>query len=390
MIRSFFISSSGTLIAQLIIFFSLPLIAELWGAEKFGLYSTGVSIGVIVSTMLVFRLELIILNDDKDVSKGYLNCIIKLSIVSAFLIFLCVSFFSLHEYMLPIFYGFSLLIFNSVILFLTVDRKYLQISFLRILSNATFVFLALFFLIDINLIIYHLISLLIISTITLFILNRDVYNLNISFFKLISHGKKYIYHTFPASICNAACLNSMPIVIPFLYGVEKAGVFFLAYKTIVFPVGIIGQSLGSIFRRELLVKNISSLQVRKVTLNTLFLSTSLSLIFVLFVFSAYKFVVLYYFGDGWKGVLDIYSYILFLSAFMMIYAPLGHIFLCSGQQKIDLYFNVFKALAITGFYLSTLFNDYSYISFVMYFSFTMSFCYLIGIFLALYCAQTKF
>lgn len=64
------------------IIFSLPQIAKIWGTENFGIYSQDVSIGIIIATLLVLRLELLVMNDDSDKAKAYLFCVIKLSLLS--------------------------------------------------------------------------------------------------------------------------------------------------------------------------------------------------------------------------------------------------------------------------------------------------------------------
>ena len=97
----------------------------------------------------------------------------------------------------------------------------------------------------------------------------------------------------------------MPVVIPFFFGFEKAGIFFLVYKVIAFPVGVIGQSLGNILRRELIVESLSGKEARNIISKTFLLSLSISVLFFYLVYFFFDWVVYNYFGLAYLEALDI-------------------------------------------------------------------------------------
>ncbi|CAH6797347.1 conserved membrane hypothetical protein [Vibrio chagasii] len=386
MIKNFIISSFGTLIAQIILFLALPQIAKVWGSDDFGIYSHDVSIGIIIATVLILRLELLIMNDDSNKAKSYFFGVIKLCFLSCIICMVILFNFSLDRYILPLYYGCSLILYNSAILYLSVDRYFFKISLARIVTNLLFVCFAFFMPKDMGIIFYHFIATLITFLfLYCFALKDKNLSYHVKFSKVIHDGKGYILNTFPASICNVSCINIIPVVIPFLFNESKAGVFFLAYKTIIFPVGIVGQSLGNILRRELLANYHDKKERNRVFIYVSLIIFLICLSFYFLVLQFYEMVFLNYFSSEWSDVLSIYGSLLYLSIIMMIYAPLGHVFLCSGNQKTDLIFNFLKAIMLTTFLIVSYINMYDFITFVNYYAVVMGTAYFIGVLLVLHC-----
>ncbi|CAM3728550.1 hypothetical protein [Vibrio aquimaris] len=393
MLKNFLISSFGTLISQLILFFSLPQIAKIWGTENFGIYSQDVSIGIIIATLLVLRLELLVMNDDSDKAKAYLFCVIKLSLLSCIFCMVFLFVFELARYTLPLYYGFSLLLYNSSILYFSVNRRFFYISISKVLLNLIFVSLVFFIPKDesLGIIFYHFITTLVIFILLFYISLKDNNkHYNISFSRLLGDGKDYVLNTFPASVFNVSCVNIIPVIMPFLFNESKAGIFFLAYKTIIFPVGIIGQSLGNIFRRELLANRDNKNKTNNVFIYVSSIIAAICILFYFLVINFYEIVFLSYFSYEWHDVIKIYDSILYLSILMMIYSPLGHVFLCSGNQRSDLVFNFLKLMALIAFLFLSYFYSFEFITFVNYYSFVMSGTYLLGILMVLHCYFFKF
>lgn len=137
--------------------------------------------------------------------------------------------FELARYTLPLYYGFSLLLYNSSILYFSVNRRFFYISISKVLLNLIFVSLVFFIPKDesLGIIFYHFITTLVIFILLFYISLKDNNkHYNISFSRLLGDGKDYVLNTFPASVFNVSCVNIIPVIMPFLFNESKAGIFF--------------------------------------------------------------------------------------------------------------------------------------------------------------------
>jgi O-antigen/teichoic acid export membrane protein len=160
------------------------------------------------------------------------------------------------------------------------------------------------------------------------------------FFVANSRFAKYIL---PSTVFGSVLTYALAIVIPHWFGAESAGYFAAAYRLGCFPVSLIGQSLGGVFRRDA-VAAIAQDDLPD-ALSKVFLAYARSLVVLALLYAVggallFGPLVKMVFGNRWDGAIGFYYDLIPLFAFQMIYVPLSQVFLAVRQQRTDFLFQL--------------------------------------------------
>jgi O-antigen/teichoic acid export membrane protein len=136
---------------------------------------------------------------------------------------------------------------------------------------------------------------------------------------------------------------ALAIVIPHWFGAESAGYFAAAFRLGCFPVSLIGQSLGGVFRRDAV--GAIAREDTPGALPNVFIAYARALIVLALLYAVggallFGPVLKLVFGDRWDGAIHLYYDLIPLFAFQMIYVPLSQVFLAVRRQRTDFLFQL--------------------------------------------------
>ncbi|AVR08540.1 translocase [Burkholderia thailandensis] len=169
-----------------------------------------------------------------------------------------------------------------------------------------------------------------------------------AFFVEHSRFTKYIL---PSTLCGSVLTYALAIVIPHWFDAQSAGYFAAAYRLGFFPVSLIAQSLGGVFRRDAmaamarddahaLVPKVFGTYARSLALLAAGYAAGGALLFAP--------LVELFFGARWSGAIAFFQCMIPLFAFQMIYVPLSQIFLAARAQRIDFLFQLGSGIVLAG------------------------------------------
>lgn len=364
------------IIAQLITFITLPIIGNNIGSEAFGEYSSVVSIGSFIGTLIFFRSELGIVNNDEKESYNVVNfCLLFLFIIFFFLtVFVAMS--------IPVSIAlFSISLFaNTVCInFLTNRGEYIYSSFLKLFISIAFFSIFLWLNKKVDVSILHSLSMLVPSLVViLFFYERRHYSrLSMSLF--VKSSKRFWIYTAPSSFFSSIMLYSLPIMIGFIFGKTSLGIFFMMYKILMAPITLVGFSVGQILRKEFsIIKNNHELLRDKFN-KVIFMLFFSSVIYTSFVVLGLEMFIRECMSAEWLGVVHIYKYYLILPAVLIIYVPISQLYLALEKQNVDLVFQIVSVTILSFLFFLGVKNYIDFQDFVFYYAISNALIYLVSI-----------
>jgi O-antigen/teichoic acid export membrane protein len=345
------VSLIGVVSAQIVLFLCISLIGRLNGPEVLGHFNYTLALGTFAGTLLACRYELACVSDSPQQSFNALVNVISLS-AGVILIAVAISFVAGRSdlYIVEAF-AFAYFIQQAAGAYLNSIRRYGWIAACRLAVNLAFltclaerwgvlatrgpdVFVA-----------YTVVNVVVAVLMLVWILllgKRRGYEFRVSreFFVANSRFAKYIL---PSTVCGSVLTYALAIVIPHWFGAESAGYFAAAYRLGCFPVSLIGQSLGGVFRRDA-VAAIAQDDLPD-ALSKVFLAYARSLVVLALLYAVggallFGPLVKMVFGNRWDGAIGFYYDLIPLFAFQMIYVPLSQVFLAVRQQRADFLFQL--------------------------------------------------
>jgi O-antigen/teichoic acid export membrane protein len=153
---------------------------------------------------------------------------------------------------------------------------------------------------------------------------------------LIKRYKKFPKWEMPATVLNISSFQIPYIFIPILFSSAIAGFYFLVFRVLMMPIGLIGNAILEVFKNRAIDdfnKYKSCREIYKKIFLLLFLVGILpTLILIFFGQDIFAFV----FGESWRNA-GIYAQILApLALFRLISAPLSFVFFIREKLELDL------------------------------------------------------
>lgn len=381
------ILSSGTVISQLIVIATSPLLSRMYSVESFGILSIFTSFTVFLAVLSTGRYELAVgLPKEDSRASAIFKLIIYISITVTslylVLIFLLKNVFHIHDktqflsnnevYIAPLYIFFGA-VYSALGYWNQRNKKYKKITF----SNAIQVITSCIFSIIFGILGYKngmiigMISGIFTSILYLLLTDRELR----TFLKSHHNELKSVakeYSSFPrymiiSDMSLAACQQFIPILFSVLYNTTIVGFFSMANRMIRLPNIVITTSVGNVFRNEAIdeirekgnCKDLYRSTIKKLIL------MSFPIYLAVFIISPKLFV--FVFGDKWE-VAGYFARILSVMLLIeFVVTPLNTLFYVVGKQKILMRLQVVNALLVfisiySGYYF---FSDY-YISLILF------------------------
>lgn len=389
----------GTTVAQALPIIISPILTRLYTPEDFGVFALFLSITAILSSVSNARYELAIMLPDKDEDaiNVFSLCIIISFFFSILLYFILLVFndYFINKsfesgldywiYLVPI-AVFFIGIFNALNYFNTRKKNYKDISKAVILKSITLSVIQL--LIGFikggptGLVFGEIVSRMVANgKLIKNIVNDKRMLSNISIFKILEMGKKYI--EFPmfsmwAILANTASRNITSIFISFFYTVTSLGFYSLTEKVLGVPTSLIGKSIGQVYFQQSSDEYKVNNTVLKTFKNTLkkLLIIAVPVFLIIYLIIEEVFVIV--FGENWAVAGEYAQILSFLYFCRFIVVPLAITPMVLNKVKIDLYFQLGMFTLIISFLI------FSYFFNVSIYEFFYLFSYLYGLYYLLY------
>lgn len=345
------VSLVGVVTGQAALFICISLIGRLRGPEALGHFNYLLALGMFAGTLLACRYELACVSDSPRQSfNAFVNVVLLSVAVSAVLATITLVAHRPEFYIVEVF-ALAWFIQLAAGSYLNSLRWYGRIAACRLALNLSFLvgLLVASVMPSVGMTdvfdIYTGVNVIVATLMLVWILvmgKRRGYSFQVSrgFFIQNSRFAKYIL---PSTLCASVLTYALAIVIPHWFNAESAGYFAAAYRLGFFPVSLIGQSLGGVFRRDSIAA--IARDDSHETLPKVFLAyaRSLAVMALLYaVFGALLFgpLVRLFFGQRWDGAVSFYYLLIPLFTLQMIYVPLSQIFLATRQQRTDFVFQL--------------------------------------------------
>ncbi|MDR6158521.1 O-antigen/teichoic acid export membrane protein [Chryseobacterium sp. SLBN-27] len=381
------ILSSGTIISQLIVIATSPLLSRLYSVESFGTLSIFTSFTVFLAVLSTGRYELALgLPSGNNKASAMFKLIIYIGVSVSFIYLLLIvllkdilkindktNFLSgIYAYIAPLYIFFGA-IYSALGYWNQRNKNYKKITFANAIQVISSCILSLLFgLLNYNGgLIWGLIFGIVISTGYLFFTDKKL----IKYLKLQSYSVKKVakeYYSFPrymiiSDLSLTACQQFIPILFSVLYNTTIVGFFSMANRMIRLPNIVITTSVGNVFRNEAI------LEIReKGNCEHLYKSTIKKLIFISFPLYILIFIIspqlfTFVFGKAWEPAGNFARILSTMLLVEFIATPLNTLFYVVGKQKILMRLQVMNSVLIfisiySGYYF---FNNY-YISVVLF------------------------
>ncbi len=199
--------------------------------------------------------------------------------------------------------------------------------------------------------------------VVIYILNASNYRVKFtSFGKVHEVFKKYINYVkfdLPSGVLNASALLLPAYLIGIFFDEESSGLYFLAFKLILSPLGAITMAVGYVYRREAVKEYKES--------NTFFVSTkkiimflvSLSVLMLVSYYSIGPLIFGMFFKADWMAAIPIISILMPMFALKLVASPLSFSFYIVNKLKLDLYGQLFFIVSsVLAIYFGYLLNDF--------------------------------
>jgi O-antigen/teichoic acid export membrane protein len=379
---------TGTLVAQLLPFFILPILTRTMGAIEFGIFSLFFTTTVMLGTIAALRFEYAInaANNERDAKQILILCAV-LNLLALGLLIIVMSGTVYFKLLSPI---WLLLPFSAISMSLNQTyysyanfkgefnvMSHSKVCYAGICALTQFILVYIFSLnagAFIGIVVGYAVS-----TFYMFYVLRISFT-NVNFKKLFITFKRYNKYpklVFPGTFINFISGNLPIYFFGYFFGPTQAGYYSLATRVAGVPTAMIGRAVGEVFRsraKSELTKGKDFSSIFKRVSVFCFILGVAGFSF-LFLFAPFLFDLV--FGDGW-GSSALFVQIL-IPMFLMQFttAPIAYSLMLSGWQRQELYWQFFRLFTVlTSIFIISIFST-NILHFVGGVSFAMTFTFIV-------------
>ena len=389
--RIFFKSAArlfkGAVLAQLISVLSIPVLTRLYSESEFGLYSIFLSCCGVLSTLMVLRLDIAILNVNSLIwQQRALKSILKIGMTTCFVFsFLIVIFYTELKVLLKL--PFELLVLTPIAaLCLSLFNFYINI-FIKINDYSGVNKTRIFRTVKLNIIqissaqlAYGLIIGELVSRfIAILIMRRRLQiktllqNVHVNMFRFVLFFKKYMTYSLLSGVLSTFTMQLPTFFLTFKYGLASAGAYLIAIRLASLPSVFLGQTMS-----QLLTARIDQIKVRNSFLyKILFINSIASIVIFLLAFLIVKFGGHVILGEAWESSLLFFYILIPLYLSQLIVQPFNNLLNNQNKQQQYALWDFFRLLSVSIWCFYSMTKELSASEFLMGLSFTMSLFYFI-------------
>ncbi|QSX36035.1 lipopolysaccharide biosynthesis protein [Shewanella sedimentimangrovi] len=358
---------SGGVLAQALNFFSFPIIASWYGPATFGDYAIFAFFIAFMPMLMTLRMEMALMQDPDESEKNSLILLSLINSVSIFILGLLASqFFSEKikiEIILVTFTSLLIAIQNMAISIANLKERYWVIAISRILFPIFF--LLIIWLAKDHSVLFPLATSHMLSTMFVlgFILKASEYKVKLTSLTqmpvVLKKYENYVKFDLPSGALNASALLLPAYLIGMFFDEKSSGLYFLAFKLILSPLGTLTMAVGYVYRRE---------AVKEYKENKVFFKSTQKMFLFLFLLAVMMLLAYYFMGptvfgiffkEDWLAALPIISVLMPMFALKLVASPLSFSFYIVDKLKLDLYGQLlFIVSSVLAIYIGYLLGDF--------------------------------
>jgi O-antigen/teichoic acid export membrane protein len=378
---------TGTVIAQLITFATLPILTFLFTPAQFGVFALFFTIVNAIGFISAGRFDaaLMLPKEEKNAALlfilGFVICIF-VSIISAFIIivlpihFLPIIACVVSEFKIEIPCSIFLVgIYTLLSAYCNRAKKYKQMSFARVLQNTVVSAFSIsfgFFALSAKGLVYgfmlgQLLSSLLLLRNNVSVLKLHKYNFN-ECIKIGKEYKSFPLFSVPMVFLNTLSINILIFLLTIFVGSSFVGLYSQAYKAVSYPFFILSSSLVPVFFQRIVVsdkKNIFALR-------TFLMSIAIGIIILIPIFFWGETLFSLVFGEKWRLSGQIAAFLIPLSIASFAVNNISSLFAAINKNHILLIWQIlYVTLAVSLVYMVRHCNTMHIISLYSWFGMTM-------------------
>jgi O-antigen/teichoic acid export membrane protein len=355
-IKHSFVSVIGVVFSQALNFVSILLIGKYCGPTDLGYFSQLTASGLFIGSVIGLRLEVACMASEKALAVRAMVSSSAVAIAIGLALVIAVVLGGRAEYAPAIALALGVFLQQALCAALTSERKYSKIATIRVFPNAAF---AVYF---VSLMVFSrkectgtnvfnayswifLISTLVPAVIYLFMARRLI---PARFMKLSVLQIQYAKFGLPTTTLNSFVIYASAIIMPLIFDHRNAGIFALAYRVGYFPASLLSQSLGAVFRRDLIdfFDGKGKHGEENPSKTFFFTLTLISVALIAACYAGLSLIIDLKMGDQWKPSMSVYFILVPYFLAMAIYGSMAQVFIVVNRQKIDLIIQTTNAALI--------------------------------------------
>ncbi|MEW9582378.1 oligosaccharide flippase family protein [Paraburkholderia sp. DGU8] len=355
--RDSVVSLCGVVIAQLAMFVCVYLLGHWHGQGTLGRFNYWLAIGSFTSSVLAFRFELACADDQPSAS---FSAFIHSSLMAVAVVLAALPVIYLlgdREYYIIALFSLASFIQIAASLYYNSLRSYAKVAIPRTAINVLFVGWLVFDHFRAQpdgsdpFVWYSWISAGVVLVMVISIVTgakKQGFSFHISR-RFFVDNRRFAIYILPSTVCESLVSSALAVVIPRWYGVESAGYFAVAYRLGFFPVSLIGQSLGAVFRRDALAaisEDGRGMELRRVYATYARTLTALGALYALGGALLFAPLVRLTFGPSWHETIELFFRLLPWFTLQIIFLPLAQIFLAARAQRTHFLFQFTSCLGL--------------------------------------------
>ncbi|TCG00691.1 hypothetical protein BZM26_11110 [Paraburkholderia strydomiana] len=350
------VSIAGVVLSQAANFIAVILIGKFCGPSELGYFSQLNAIGLFAGSVLGLRLEVACMAADKTLAVRALVSSSCVAMAIALLLAAVAVVSGEQKYLTVVVLASGVFLQQALSSALASERKYVSIAVQRAFPNVAFAaaFVALMMVArpwsgpDIFAV-YSFVFFASAAVPLAGYLFTTRSMLSPECLKFSRLQLDYAKFSLPTTSLNSVVIYSIAILMPLAFAPHDAGVFALAYRVGYFPASLLSQSLGAVFRRDLIDLVERGTDVRGARNPATSFSLVLMPLSVVLIAAGYlglALIINFKMGDLWQQSMHVYM--LFSPYFltMAVFGSLAQVFIVFKQQKFDLVIQLMSAVSI--------------------------------------------
>ncbi|MEX3636468.1 lipopolysaccharide biosynthesis protein [Paraburkholderia sp. BR14320] len=354
-IKHSIVSVAGVVLSQALNFVSILLIGKFCGPTALGYFSQLMAGGLFIGSVIGLRLEVACMAADKAQAVRAMTSSSAVAIMIGVALVVATAAAGHTEYIPVIGLALGVFLQQALCGALTTERKYTQIATIRFFPNAAFavyfVGMVMFSKGEVSgTTVFNIYSWIFLASSVVpaaICLYSGRQMIPVSFLKFSTLQIQYAKFGIPTTTLNSFVIYASAILMPMIFDHRDAGIFALAYRVGYFPASLLSQSLGAVFRRDL-IDYFDGHRKDGVNPSKQFF-TMLTLISISLVAACYaglSLIIHVKMGDEWEPSMSVY--LIFIPYFitMAIYGSMAQIFIVANRLKIDMVIQMVNAVSI--------------------------------------------
>ncbi|CAB3760162.1 translocase [Burkholderia sp. MSh2] len=357
--RDSIVSLAGVVVGQIALFACIFVIGRRFGPASLGHFNYLLALATFAGTLLAFRYELACVDDDPRESFNAFVNVTALGLTVVAVAATAIGIAGRTDLLVVAVYALASFVQLAAASYLNSLRRYGWIAVSRVVVNGAFlaglvlapacracaggdVF-------DLYAWVSAAVSLAIAAAILLTGYRAGhSFRLSRGFF---ARNRRFALYILPSTLCASVLTYALSIAIPHWFDAQSAGYFAAAYRLGFFPVSLIAQSVGGVFRRDAIgamARPDAAATVPRVYRTYARALTVLAAVYMAGGLLLFGPLVDLFFGDSWRGSVGFYRSLMPLFGLQLIYVPLSQIFLATRAQRTDFLFQLACGTSLVG------------------------------------------